>query len=215
MLLKRRNPANWIETLRISIWPRRSWVRSSQYILKRMFRLGATPHAIAAGIAVGAFTSFTPLMGFHFCVALALSWLIRANLLAAALGTFVGNPLSFPFIWAASYSTGRLILQIEAPSSEKVADIGAVMSSVATATWNLDGTAAMTSVGKIWMPLLYPMLAGGSVLGLTFAIPCYFLVRKGVTFFRESRRNQLMKGAKESHAPSQPRPLSKTPVISS
>ena len=57
---------------------------------------------VAAGVAAGAFTSFTPFMGLHFLFAALFAWAIRGNLLASALGTFVGNPLTFPFIWAAT-----------------------------------------------------------------------------------------------------------------
>ena len=69
--------------------------------------------ALAAGCAVGAFVSFTPYLGFHIAISIALAWLIRGNLIAAAIGTSVGNPLTFPLIWASTYQLGHAILRGE------------------------------------------------------------------------------------------------------
>ncbi|MCB1460959.1 MAG: DUF2062 domain-containing protein, partial [Nitratireductor sp.] len=110
MLFSRRNPASWREKLRIALWPRRNWLRSTQYLAKRVLRLTASPHSVAAGVAAGVFASFTPFLGFHFMIAFAVSYVIAGNLIAAAAGTFFGNPLTFPFIWASTYGLGRFIL---------------------------------------------------------------------------------------------------------
>jgi hypothetical protein len=42
-----------------------------------------------------------------------LAWALRANILASAIGTAVGNPWTFPFIWVWIYETGSIILRIE------------------------------------------------------------------------------------------------------
>ncbi len=173
------------------LWPRRSWLRSGQYVAKRILRLTASPHAVAAGVAAGAFTSFTPFMGFHFLLAAALAWLLRGNLIASALGTFVGNPLTFPLIWAATYQTGHFILQTGADASETPA-LGEAMAHVVSALWNLDGSAAAAAWSSIWNPLLYPMLIGGILAGPIIAIPLYFATRRAAVMFRESRRDKLM-----------------------
>ena len=61
-------------------------------------------------MASGVFVCFTPFFGLHFVLASAIAWSIRGNILAALLATFVGNPLTFPFIWVSTYQTGNLIL---------------------------------------------------------------------------------------------------------
>jgi uncharacterized protein (DUF2062 family) len=100
MLFRRRRPEGIFDRMRTAIWPRRSFGRSFQYFIKRVLRLTATPHAIAAGVAAGVFASWTPLLGFHFVLAFALAYVLAGNMVAAALGTAFGNPISFPFIWA-------------------------------------------------------------------------------------------------------------------
>ncbi len=201
MLMKRRTPPSWTEWLRVWIWPRRSWLRSGQYVTKRILRLTASPHAVAAGVAAGAFTSFTPFMGLHFLLAAILAWLVRGNFIASALGTFVGNPITFPFIWAATYKTGQFILQ--ADTAGKAPALGRAMKRVMEACWNFDGTAAMTALGNIWTPILYPMLVGGMVVGPLVTIPLYLLTKRAALMFRESRRNKLMTKAAEIKAKAQ------------
>jgi uncharacterized protein (DUF2062 family) len=153
---------------------------------------------VAAGVAAGAFTSFTPFMGLHFLLAAILAWVIRGNLIASALGTFVGNPLTFPFIWAATYKTGQFILQADMAGAPPA--LGHAMKRVMSSLWNLDGTAAMTALSNIWNPILYPMLVGGLIVGPLVTIPMYFLTKRAALMFRESRRDKLMNKAAEIKA---------------
>lgn len=181
------------------IWPRRSWMRSSQYVTKRILRLTASPYAVAAGVAVGAFTSFTPFMGLHFVIAFILAWMVRGNLLASALGTFVGNPLTFPIIWAATYNTGHYLLHnVHVDSGPP--DIVEAMKNVMSAVFELDGQAAMLALEQIWEPLLWPMLVGGCILGPVVAMPIYFLTKRATALFQESRRDRLICKAAELKA---------------
>ncbi|NKB52612.1 MAG: DUF2062 domain-containing protein [Rhizobiaceae bacterium] len=199
MLLKRRKPPTWTESFRVWIWPRRSWMRSGQYVTKRILRLTATPHAVAAGVAAGAFTSFSPFMGLHFLIAFVLAWMIRGNLLASALGTFVGNPLTFPFIWAATYNTGQYLLH-NADASSAPPDIVLAMTNVMNAVFEFDGHGASQALNQIWEPLLLPMLVGGGLIGLIVTVPLYFVTRRAAAMFRESRKNKLIVKAAEIKA---------------
>lgn len=196
MLLKRRKPPSLYESCRIWLWPRHSWLRSGQYVTKRILRLTATPHAVAAGVAAGAFTSFTPFMGLHFFLAFVLAWLMRGNLLASALGTFVGNPLTFPFIWAATYKTGQYVLNNVSDAGDPPA-LAAAMKNILNSLWQLDGAAALTALNQIWTPILFPMSVGGMIIGPLVAIPIYIVTRRAAAIFREGRRKKLMSKAAE------------------
>ena len=81
MLFRRRTPPRLSEKIRVWLWPRRNWKRSSRYISHRLRRLRATPHAIALGCATGVFASFTPFLGGHFVLAGVLAWLTRGSIL--------------------------------------------------------------------------------------------------------------------------------------
>ncbi len=54
--------------------------------------------------------SFTPYIGLHFFGAALLAWAIGGSLMASAIGTAVGNPWTFPFIWAGIYRLGCWML---------------------------------------------------------------------------------------------------------
>ena len=50
------------------------------------------------------------MLGLHFASAALLAWLIGGNFLASAIGTVVGNPWTFPFIWLWIYQLGNWML---------------------------------------------------------------------------------------------------------
>ena len=110
MLFRRRESESWWERLRVHLWPRRSWSRSGRYVVYRLRRLSATPHAIALGFAIGAFSAVTPFIGTHMMMAALLAWVIGGSIVASVLGTFVGNPLTYPLLWYSSYEVGNVLL---------------------------------------------------------------------------------------------------------
>jgi len=112
-MFKRRNPLPFHQRAGAFLWPRSGWRRSGAYVAHRLRRLPGTPYRIAAGFASGAAVSFTPVIGLPFVLAAALALLVRGNGFAAASGTVVGNPWTFPFIWLWTYSLGRWVLGIE------------------------------------------------------------------------------------------------------
>lgn len=170
-----------MQRLRLFLWPQKSHLRSFQYFGKRVLRLKATPHAIAAGVAAGVFASWTPLIGFHFILAFALAYAAAGNMIAAGLGTAFGNPFTFPFIWAATYKLGHRML-----------DSGQ----------NVDGThielvslVRHVDLGQLWEPVLKPMLVGCWPPGIAFAVIFYILTFWSVRAFQERRRRVLAASA--------------------
>ncbi|WP_028033398.1 DUF2062 domain-containing protein [Chelativorans sp. J32] len=186
MLFKRRTREPLRDRLRTMVWPRRSFRRSAAYVVKRALRLSATPHAIAIGVAAGIFASFTPFMGFHVILAATAAWLLRGNVVASALGTFVGNPLTFPFIWGATLGLGRFILRGEHPAGIGPEDIGHLL-------WHLE-------FEKLWEPLLKPMAVGALPLGALAALIGYIVTRWATNAFREERRKRLAERARRRAA---------------
>lgn len=183
MLFRRRKAADFGEKLRTMFWPRRSFARSARYFSKRVLRLTATPHAVAAGVAAGAFASFLPYLGFHFIIAGVLAWLLRGNLIASALGTAVGNPITFPFIWGCSLGLGRYVLDGSEPGQLKPLELGRVL-------WELD-------FALLWQPFLKPMTVGGAMLGALCGLILYLVTYWAVGVFREQRRRRLADRARE------------------
>ncbi len=67
------------------------------------------PESVSVGMAWGAAVSFTPLLGFHLIICYLGTWLMRGNLIAATVGTIIGNPWTFPFIFYLDYKIGTTI----------------------------------------------------------------------------------------------------------
>jgi len=187
MLFRRKSPPDWREKTRVMLWPRRSWARSGKYFAKRILRLTASPHAVSAGVAAGVFASFTPFLGLHFLIAFLIAYFIAGNLLAAAMGTFFGNPVSFPFIWGATYTTGNYILL---GRSDKDGSEG--MAGVSDTDWlQMGWIEAWEFATGLWQPVFKPMLIGAVPLGTIFAIVAYLLTWWASSTFRDARKKRM------------------------
>ena len=91
-------------------WP---VVRQGKLNLINFLRLRGTPEEVAKGLALGIFIGMTPTFGFQMAIALFFAWILKENKIAALLAVWVTNPITAPFIYAAQYETGRLLLGME------------------------------------------------------------------------------------------------------
>ncbi|MFN3262417.1 MAG: DUF2062 domain-containing protein [Pikeienuella sp.] len=180
MLFKRRERRPFSEKVRAWIAPRRGWGRVIDYWRHRMQRLPDSPTRIAIGFACGVYTSFTPFFGFHFVVAAVLAWVLRGNILASAIGTFVGNPLTFPFIAAICIETGSLIMG------------GIPIDGIEDMPFTDMAILFLSNIEK----LVLPYFVGGLAPGLAAAAASYFIVKPVVVRYQKRRRAKLMARAK-------------------
>lgn len=173
MLFRRRHPLLRKDRLRHIVWPQGGWVRSFRYLGKRVMRLGDSPHAIALGFACGVLVSWTPFIGFHFVMSAFMAYLIGGNLVASAIGTAVGNPLTFPVMWWLAYEAGNRIL--------------GVAPGVAAGVPDASGPFVWSEI----LPILKPMLIGAVPLGLVSGFIAYLIVRQVVRLYHRGRRRRL------------------------
>lgn len=73
------------------------------------FNRRSVPRGVALGMLVGIIIPFAQIL-----FAALMSLTVRANVPVAALTTFVTNPFTTPFIWAAAYQLGRWLLHVDA-----------------------------------------------------------------------------------------------------
>ncbi|WPE19495.1 hypothetical protein ShzoTeo12_06610 [Shinella zoogloeoides] len=179
MLFRRRKKASWPERLREFFWPRKGFSRPARYLAKRILRLSASPHAIAAGVAAGTFSAFTPLLGFHVILALALAYLTAGNLVAAALATTIANPLTIPLIALATFRVGEVLLGIRSGEAISAADLFHRMEHL--------------QFSELWHPVLEPMLVGALVLGGSAAFLAYGATRLAARSVAARRHARLVK----------------------
>jgi uncharacterized protein (DUF2062 family) len=175
MLFRRRTPRNRLERLRGAVWPSNGWWRSIRYFSKRVVRLAGSPHAIALGFAAGVFVSWTPFLGLHIMLGVALAFLFGGHFLAAALGTFIGNPFTFPFMWWSSFTLGSTLLE-EPGDRLHISDVAEGLAHEPFSSL---------------LPIIKPMTLGALPLGLASAILSYVIVVYAVQVYQAARRHRL------------------------
>jgi uncharacterized protein (DUF2062 family) len=198
MVFKRRDKPPLSARLREAVLPRRGWRRGIEYIAHRIRRLPDTPHRIALGFACGVMMSFTPFFGLHLVGAVALAWLFGGNLLAAAIGQAVGNPLTLPLIAWTSMTLGRRILG----SGLSGRDFERVLHALVLAAQGLwdtflslfgAGESQWQKVALIWSEVMLPYFVGGLLPGLATSIVFYYLVRAVVSAYQAARRRRAQR----------------------
>ncbi|WP_053363234.1 DUF2062 domain-containing protein [Bacillus sp. FJAT-27251] len=83
------------------------WKRRSKYYLVRLFRLKASPHQVAMGMALGFVPNWFPTFGIGPVLSAGIAKAAKVNLIAAVIGGFIGTPL-WPFFFLLNYKVGSL-----------------------------------------------------------------------------------------------------------
>lgn len=157
------------------------------YIFYRLVRLPGSSYAIAAGFACGAAASFTPFVGFHFLLAFMLAWIIGGKMIAAGLGTLVGNPWTFPFIWTFLFRFGRWMGAGEGgPDNPAFVEL---FAGLFKATFTMDMVYMQT---KAW-PVLLPMLVASIPASIVVWLLIFFGVKRVVSNYKKAQTARLLK----------------------
>ena len=102
----RREPQHIFKKLKETLWPSQGWRRTVRYYRHRLLRNGDSTYRVTAGLALGGSISFVPLIGTHLLQSAFFGYFLRASFIAAFIGTALGNPWTFPFMFWLSYKTG-------------------------------------------------------------------------------------------------------------
>lgn len=179
----RRHPITLTQKARDILIPKSGIGRLLRYAQLRLQRLPGTPHVIALGFACGAFISCTPFIGFHFLLGGLLAWIIGGSIIASAIGTFVGNPWTFPIIWISSYRWGYVFIGREHDASIVEGDLAPneLIMSTEPGMW------------ERFTDIFLPMLVGSLPIGLAAGIVSYLIMRPLVATYQTRRRARLAK----------------------
>ena len=167
--------------------------RAIGYVGIRLKRIPDTPHKISLGMSCGIFASFTPFFGLHFLIAGLLSYVLRANVLASLIGTFIGNPITFPIITVFNLKLGEWILGSNEYSS---GDGGKIFEGFldfifliykSLFTEGSIGENSVPRMNEFLYGVFIPYSLGGLILGISVAIISYFLLRPIVSTYKKKR----------------------------
>ena len=194
MVFRRRNRRSLLEWTQAFVYPRGGFRRAAQYVAHRLRRLPDEPHRIARGVFAGVFVSFTPLFGLHFLSAALLAWVMRGNIIAALLATFVGNPLTTPVIAITSVELGHRLLGIDAPMD--VMSIIAAFTNAGSELWHnaralfTADVAHWENLGTFFRTIFWPYLVGGLLPGLAVSLAFYWATIPIVRAYQKIRAGQ-------------------------
>jgi uncharacterized protein (DUF2062 family) len=160
--------------------------RQLKYLYLKIVRLRGDPHHLALGMALGIFTGMLPILPFQTALAVTLAIFFNGSKIAAAIGTWVTNPLSWGFLYLYTYKIGAWILGLSGQNK--------VFSSVMQSIQQEEG--ALVIFGKILGAggaIVAAFLTGGFILGIALAPPSYFIFLRFfrlVRDWREQRRRR-------------------------
>ncbi len=162
------------------LWPQMGWMRTANYWGARVNRLPGSVYSIAMGFACGAALSFTPFVGLHFILGGALAWIMRGNIVASAIGTAVGNPWTFPFIWFWIYKLGLWMgFGVKKPYQINL-DFAALFGQASEALLKFDYNYLIETA---W-PILWPMLMGSIPTAIVMWLFFYYLIKYIINYYR-------------------------------
>ena len=182
-MFRRKKRLSRLQQMRNFVWPELGWRRYGRYLTTKLSRMGGSTREIAAGVACGVAISFTPFVGFHFVLAAASAWLMRANIMASALGTAAGNPWTFPFIWFSVLFCGRFMLGENV--GEKV-EFSRVFEGLMHSFITFDFSFFSRDV---W-PVVRPMMVGCIPFYVVVWILTYGLTKRGLDKFNDLRNER-------------------------
>ena len=196
MVFRRRDRRGVARAVWEVVYPKGGWSRAYLYVKHRLTRLPGTPEQIARGIAVGVFAAFSPFYGLHFLVAAAVALLMRGSVIAALLGTFFGNPLTYIPIGATSVGAGYAILG-KSVQVNVHGGFGQMFYQALQELW-FNFTAVFTvSVAdwtyllEFWDTVFFPWLVGSIPVGIIAGLLAYFLSAPTIKAYKNRRKGLL------------------------
>ena len=137
----------------------------------KLIKISDTPHSISLGFAIGVFSAFTPLIGLHIVIAIFFSWLVNANYLSSVVGTFVGTPITYPFMWISSILIGNMFISVDEFNK-------GLFENISFYSWDFF---------LLIKPFIWSFIIGSTVLGLISSFSSYFLLKKLVILYRKKK----------------------------
>ena len=149
--------------------------RTCKYHWLKFRRLQGDPKRIALGAALGIFIGVTPTIPFHTVLVLSLAPLLRVSVIAAYMGIWVSNPLTWVPQYLLAYGVGSYILfrgePLRIPAQANLAAF----------------------LDLLWRGGLALQL-GGVIISVPPAIAAYFFTLWAIKRYRQRRARLLLLG---------------------
>lgn len=141
----------------------------------RFVKIRGHSREIALGIALGVFIGFSPTMGIQTILAVFLAALFGWSKISSAVGVWVTNPFTAPFLYWVTYQVGATII-----GSKSTVNPEAFLGFVSFTELIHDGP-------RIFLALL----VGGLIVGLPMAALSFVVSRAAVDGYRVRKKRTL------------------------
>jgi len=149
------------------------WVKK---LRTRFVRLKGPPREIALGFALGLYVGMSPTMGIQMAIAVGLASLFKWNMIAAATGVWISNPLTAPILYGSTYFVGKSLIGIVNHPAQP-----------------LPNPETMTLWGLIERTphVLWAMVLGGLILGVPVAMVGYHMSYQAILQYRKRLKDRV------------------------
>ena len=142
---------------------------SLKKIYERFLKIRGRPREIALGFALGLFTGMTPSIGIQTAIAVFLAVFFKWNKFSAAVGAWITNPLTAPFIYSFNYLIGTKMLEIKRgyslPTEIGISRVFQMLHKAPEVFWAL--------------------ILGGAIVGLPLAVAGYYFSYSAITRYQD------------------------------
>jgi len=122
---------------------------------------------------MGVFIGVTPTIPFHTLLIIFFGFLFKKNMTSAYLGSWlISNPLTIPLLYIGEYQIGRLMMG-QSGSEKMIEDY------------------SFASIIQLGWGVAVPLLLGGIVLAIFFAVQAYFLSYRLLSSIRKYKTNEI------------------------
>ncbi len=156
----------------------------------KVLRIQATPEAISRGLASGVFIGMLPLLPVQTPCAILLAYFLKGSKIAAAVGTWVSNPLNWIPLYLTFYHLGRKIYHFVNSTI-----LGNIELPFSLPSLDLDHISFMELVDK-GPEMLTIMFVGAILLAIPSAILSYYISLNTITLYQKNKKARLMKKIK-------------------
>ena len=130
-----------------------------------LFHVDDTPHRIALSFGLGVFIAFSPLLGLHTAMALAIAFAFRLSKAAMIVGIYLNNPWTIAPMYMGGTLLGCAFLGVS------TRDLGAIR-------FDEHGWAFYKTLAHQLEPYLWPFVVGNTVLGILCGLLAYVVLRR-------------------------------------
>jgi uncharacterized protein (DUF2062 family) len=135
----------------------RSW-------LEQLLHTHDTPHRTALAYALGVFLGFSPMLGLHTVLGLALAFVFGLNRVAVVLGVYSNLPWLVPAYYTLATIAGAAVLGVDVQPRA----LEEAMRAVSAASWG-----EFADLAKHLAPLMWAYTLGSTVGAILLALIAY------------------------------------------